>query len=500
MKTEDARRLLLRLTELRKQVQEDGAALFKGWLPGIKRQSFIHSAQNLADYMALRRHDLGELQWELIPVGLSSLGRLEARVMPTLDSVVVSCARIAGEQSPADYHATEDFLQGEETLDYNTQEVLGPEPEKRYTRIMVTLPTEAAYDPAIVDGLVACGMEVARINCSHDNETLWNMMIRNIRDAAAKHRRSVRISMEIPGPKIRISRIMTSMRKARVVAGDQIYFTGSKLMYLPSGVQLALCCSVPEIIDYLTVGEAVLLDDGHVETTVVERLEDGVLLKVNRVVRERGVTLRPEKGINFPGVDYKIPLLSPRDEEIMDFVCKNADIVGCSFVRDKDDVTLLLDEINKRTKKKDSMPVIIKIETSDSMRILPEILVASASRVPTAIMIARGDLAVEVGYARLSELQEEILWVCEAAHVPVIWATQVVETMVKTGIPTRAEVSDVSMAAKSECVMLNKGEHINRAVLFVSDVLSKFEKHVYKKTAILRKLTIASALFEEDRL
>lgn len=500
MKTEDARGLLRQLTDLRRQVQEDGAALYKTWKHDIKREAFEASAQNLAEYMALRRHDLSELQWELIPLGLSSLGRLEARVMPTLDSVVASCARIAGEETQVSYHANKDFLSGEETLDHNTQEVLGPEPEKRYTRIMVTMPTEAAYNPAIADNLVACGMEIARINCSHDNETLWRMMIRNVRDAAAKHRRPCRISMEIPGPKIRIDRIMTTMRKPRVVADDKIYFTGNKLMFLPGGIHLALCCSIPEIIDYLTVGEKVLLDDGHVDTTVIERLDDGVILKVDKVVREKGITLRAEKGINFPGIDYKIPLLSPRDEEIMDFVCKNADIVGCSFVRDKEDVTLLLDEINKRIKKKNSMPVIIKIETSDSMRILPEILVTAASRVPTAIMIARGDLAVEVGYARLSELQEEILWICEAAHVPVIWATQVVETMVKTGIPTRAEISDVSLAAKSECVMLNKGDHINQAVLFVGDVLSKFEKHVYKKTAILRKLAIASGLFEEDML
>jgi len=113
------------------------------------------------------------------------------------------------------------------------------------------------------------------------------------------------------------------------------------------------------------------------------------------------------------------------------------------------------------------------------------------------VMIARGDLAVEVGYARLSEYQEEILWICEAAHVPVIWATQVVETLVKTGIPTRAEVSDVTLAAKSECIMLNKGPHINEAVTFVGDILSKFEKHVYKKTAILRRLSIASETFDK---
>ena len=496
MKTEDARRLLGRLVDLRTRVKSDGEKLYHTWKDGIKRESFKYSASNLADYMALRRHELQEIQWELVPIGLSSLGRLEARVMPTLDSVVTSCARIAGEESPAEYHATEDFLRGEEILGRNSEEVLGPEPEKRYTRIMVTLPTEAALDPVIADDLVAKGMEVARINCSHDNEMLWRMMIHNVREASKKNNRPCRISAEIPGPKIRIDRLLTSRRKARVIARDKIFLTGSKMMYLPGGVSIALCCSIPEIIDYVQVGEKVLIDDGHVETVVEERVEDGVILLVTRVINDEGITLRPEKGINFPGIDYKVPLLSLRDEEIMDFICDNADIVGCSYVRDSEDVTLLLDEIEKRVGDRPVMPVIIKIETLDSMRILPEILVTASSRVPTAVMIARGDLAVEVGYARLSEYQEEILWICEAAHVPVIWATQVVENLVKTGIPTRAEISDVTLAAKSECLMLNKGDHINQAVLFVDDVLSKFEKHVYKKTAILRKLSIAGDLFD----
>lgn len=264
-------------------------------------------------------------------------------------------------------------------------------------------------------------------------------------------------------------------------------------MHLPQGISLALCCSIPEIIEHLKIGEAVVIDDGHVEARVIERLEEGVLLKVEKVVRESGINLRPEKGINFPNMDFRIPLLSERDEEILDFVCANADIVGLSFIRDTEDVTLMLDEIEKRRK---SMPVMIKIETLTSVRILPEVLVAAASRMPITVMIARGDLAVEVGYTRLSEYQEEILWICEAAHVPLIWATQVLETLVKTGIPTRAEISDVTLGAKSECIMLNKGEHVADAVVFVDDVLSKFEKHVYKKTAILRKLTIASSLFD----
>jgi pyruvate kinase len=496
MNKAEAKALLIKMRELRRQVQEDGEALYQGWKDEITRPSFHFSARNLADYMALRRYDLRELQWELIPAGLSSLGRLEARVMPTIDSVVCSCAGIAGEPEGDVCVHKEGFNQGEMLLEENTERVFGPEPSDRYTRIMVTLPSEAGTDPSIADGLVARGMEVARINCSHDDELIWDAMIRHVREAAERHGRNCRISMEIPGPKIRVDRVLSKLPRARVKAGDRVYLTGEKLMFLPPGISVAIRCSIPEIVDYLKEGESVLIDDGHIETTVDERLDTGVILTIQRVVKEQGVLIRPEKGINFPGIDYKIPLLSTRDLEILDYICKNADIVGCSFVRDTEDVAMLLQEINKRLSVPNSMPVIIKIETLESMRILPEILVAAAGHVPTAVMIARGDLAVEVGYARLSEYQEEILWICESAHVPVIWATQVVENLVKTGIPTRAEISDVTLAAKSECIMLNKGEHITTAVEFVSDILSKFEHHVYKKTSILRRMSIASELFD----
>ena len=104
------------------------------------------------------------------------------------------------------------------------------------------------------------------------------------------------------------------------------------------------------------------------------------------------------------------------------------------------------------------------------------------------VMIARGDLAVEVGYERLVELQEEILWPCEAAHLPVIWATEVLDHMARTGQPSRAEVTDVAMAQRAECVMLNKGLHIDTAILILDDILHRMSSHQRKKTALLRPL------------
>jgi pyruvate kinase len=103
-------------------------------------------------------------------------------------------------------------------------------------------------------------------------------------------------------------------------------------------------------------------------------------------------------------------------------------------------------------------------------------------------MIARGDLAVECGYERLAELHEEILWLCEAGHLPVVWTTQVLDQLAKTGNPSRAEVSDAAMSERAECAMLNKGPYINDAVAALDNILRRMSEHHYKKSALLRSL------------
>ena len=129
-----------------------------------------------------------------------------------------------------------------------------------------------------------------------------------------------------------------------------------------------------------------------------------------------------------------------------------------------------------------------KIETPQAVSNLPELIVQAAGQQPFAVMIARGDLAIAIGYQRLAEIQEEILWLCEAAHIPVIWATQVLENLVKKGIPSRAEMTDAAMSDRAECVMLNKGPFIAEAVTILDDVLTRMEEHQLKKTPQLRAL------------
>ena len=134
----------------------------------------------------------------------------------------------------------------------------------------------------------------------------------------------------------------------------------------------------------------------------------------------------------------------------------------------------------------------IKIETKSGFRNLPGLLLTAMRSYPAAIMIARGDLAVECGWERLAELQEEILWFCEAAQMPVMWATQVLEQQTKKGLASRAEISDAAMAQRADCVMLNKGPHILAAIRMLDNILRRMQKHQFKKTARMRKLRVAA--------
>ena len=138
----------------------------------------------------------------------------------------------------------------------------------------------------------------------------------------------------------------------------------------------------------------------------------------------------------------------------------------------------------------------MKIERLTAVQNLPALLINGMKDEAIGVMIARGDLAVEIGFERLSEIQEEILWICEAAHVPVIWATQVLETLNKTGYATRSEITDAAMSGRAECVMLNKGKYIVKTIETLDDILTRQQGHVNKKRYIMRPLGIAKTFIE----
>ncbi len=247
-------------------------------------------------------------------------------------------------------------------------------------------------------------------------------------------------------------------------------------------------CEVPEALDLVKAGDRVLFDDGKVETVVEAVNLPVVSLRVQRA--GRGVArLGAEKGINLPDTPLDLPALGPDDRVGLEFALQNADLVGLSFLRRADDVDPYITALSAAPR---AVGLVLKIETRQAFEALPSLLLRAMRRYPVGVMIARGDLAVECGFERLAELQEEILWISEAAHVPAIWATQVLDGLAQTGVPSRAEVTDASMAVRAECVMLNKGPFIARAVRVLDDILRRMERHQYKKRQLFRRLEVSA--------
>jgi pyruvate kinase len=583
------------LVELR-QGCLDAEAEFADLL-GAVRPIHRNGARNLVHYIAFRRHDLRSVQEDLARFGLSSLGRCESHVLSTLDTVIDVLGRLRGPGASTWVQPVVDL--SEAHLELNSERLLGPAPLDRPTRIMVTLPSDAATDEDSVVALVDAGMDVARINCAHDDEGAWRAMAANVRAGSVAGDRPVRVAMDLCGPKLRTGPLparppvvrVSPQRDERGVVVEPVYVwlrghVGSdtpsgavaldvaeqawlrecrsgdvvrlrdtrgalrqltvleahdggvlleltKTVYLEPGTPLELridgvpmlttitsvpakepsivlhmddelllvgpgdpraavagdlpvvSCTLPEVITQAEAGQRVWFDDGKIGALVTASHDDALELRVVDV-RPGGARLRSGKGINLPDTDLAIPALDEADEAALAVAAEIADMVDVSFVRGPADVAVVQDRLREHGA--EHLGLVLKIETVPGFRNLPEILLTAMQWDGIGVMIARGDLAVEAGFGRMAELQEEILWICEAAHVPVVWATQVLDQLARTGRASRAEITDAALSARAECIMLNKGPHIVSAITTLAEVHRRMNDHQHKKQSLLRRL------------
>jgi pyruvate kinase len=357
----------------------------------------------------------------------------------------------------------------------------------------VTFDIEFIHNFALVKKLLESGMNIARINCAHDSEEIWENMIALIRGASETTGIPCKIFMDLGGPKIR-TLILGKGReagKAHIEEGQEILLAEQDAGYNSS--QVVIGCSEPGIIKQLKPGERILFDDGLIETRVATNINGMATLKVIRISSKKP-RLKSKKGINFPDTALALPALTARDQNHIPFICRHADLLGFSFVRNAGAV-MELQKILAPLQKKPQ--VILKIETPQAVKNFPSLLIQGMQQDVFGVMIARGDLAVEIGFERMSEIQEEILWFCEAAHAPVIWATQVLETLNKSGIATRAEVTDASHAAMAECIMINKGDYVIEVIKTLKDILQRSGTHHAKKRYTFRPMKIAIDYFNK---
>ncbi|CAM6036486.1 unnamed protein product [Sphagnum compactum] len=262
-----------------------------------------------------------------------------------------------------------------------------------------------------------------------------------------------------------------------------------------------MACTLEQVFEAAKADDPIKFDEGKITGRISAVSSSEILVEITDAGGDhKGRKLRGEKAINLPQTDLAVCGLTAKDATDLEFVAAHADIVALSFVNGPSDVQCLQTElchIRERhqesfssSSSQTSLGIVLKIETELGFQRLPALLLqAMEMDNSVGVMVARGDMAVECGWQRLAEMQDQILITCEAAHVPTIWATQVLEGMAKSGIPSRAEITDAASASRAECVMLNKGPHIIEAVNSLDDILRREAFHRRKNHAIMHPLS-----------
>ncbi len=293
---------------------------------------------------------------------------------------------------------------------------------------------------------------------------------------------------------IQVGELPAIEQSLRLLAGDQLRITNMDLIGAPARYDedgdLVECahipCTAPEVFSQVKVGEPILFDDGKISGVIEEVDASSMTVRIKRT-GPGGGRLRADKGINLPASKLSIAGLTSKDREDLAFVAEHADVVNFSFVNTAQDVRELIEEID-RLGARDRLGIILKIETQRGFDNLLDILLEAMRVYPIGVMIARGDLAIETGWENMGRIQEEILFLCRAAHISDIWATQVLENLAKSGIPSRAEITDAAMAQRADCVMLNKGPYILQAIRLLNTMLKDLAKYQDKNAPMLPPL------------
>jgi len=566
--------------------------------------NFAKSARNMLHYRAMRAKDIRDLQKRLGNLGISRLAKAEAHVMFSLQTTRGVLKGFLDQVPVQVLRSPLSAKKSKQLHKTNAKDLLGYRSHGRRTRIMVTLPTEAAGNYHMVYSLVAKGMNCARINCAHDDAETWKRMIANVRKASEKLRNHVKITMDLGGPKIRTGALepgpkvkkyrptkgvkgyiiqplpiwlgpvphpdpsyehlpisatdigklkenaqlefRDARNKKRTIQvkekGEQGYYgLVDRTTFLETGMPLFgdyqqkgdpirvgelpavekpivlnigdclrlhrnpepgapakvnekgkveeiahISCTLPEVFPDLREGEKVLFDDGKIEGVIREAGAEAITVEITHA-SAKGGKLRADKGVNFPKSRLNISGLTDKDREDLNFVAEYADVVNFSFVNSARDVRELINEI-ERLGAKNKLGIILKIETQRGYDNLMEILLEAMRIHPLGVMIARGDLAIETGWDNIGRVQEEILFMCRAAHISDIWATQVLENLAKYGIPSRAEITDAAMAQRADCVMLNKGPYILQAIELLDTILKDLAPYQDKNAPMLPAL------------
>ncbi len=317
--------------------------------------------------------------------------------------------------------------------------------------------------------LLKAGVDIARTNMSHDDQGIHQTRIENIRAVSQEENIPVDVLVDLSGPKIRIGDFEDV--SVELIPGAEFILSGTKA----AGTVRKVYFNYPNIEQDIKPGQILMIDDGRRKLRVdrVEGTDIYTTVLVGGVIKSR-------RGVNIPNAYLSISAITDKDRSDLEFAVKmNADYIALSFVRTAKDINELRDLIKSHG---GNQPIVAKIETPEAVEKIDEIIEAT-----DAIMVARGDLAVEIGHAKVPAVQRMLIEKCNAAGKPVIVATQMLESMIKAPVPTRAEVSDIANAvyAGADATMLSEesslGEFALEAVSMMAEVIEETEKDLGDK-------------------
>lgn len=339
------------------------------------------------------------------------------------------------------------------------------------TKILATL-GPATDSEEMLKQLIEKGVDGFRLNFSHGSHEYFDQLfdlIHSVRESLSK---PIPILQDLQGPKIRVGDLKSET--VNLITGETIAITTEDI----TGDAELISASYMHLVDDAETGDTILIDDGVIRLSVMEKKEDRLICRI-----EEGGNLKPHKGINLPGMKLRTPAVTEKDYSDLEFTLKkNIDFVALSFVRSAGDIKRLKSWLKERNKE---IPVIAKIEKKEAVESFDEILNEA-----DGIMIARGDLGVELPPEDVPLIQKEIILKCNEVGKMVITATQMFESMVNNPVPTRAEASDVANAVwdGTDVVMLSAetsiGKYPVEAVDIMNNILIKTEGAENRKAKI----------------
>ena len=362
---------------------------------------------------------------------------------------------------------------------------LSETPAQRRAKIVATLGPASNTEP-VFRNLVRAGVDVVRLNFSHGTHEEKHRLIQMIRKVSREEHKPLCILADLQGPKIRTGKLKDG-KAVLLTAGERLTITPSEV---PGNASI-VGTTFKTLAENVEQGSRILLSDGLIELRVHEVLGEDVVCEIIN-----GGMLGEHKGINLPGIPVRVPSLTEKDAEDLEFALKcNVDAIAVSFVRTAEDVRLVRNRVSAYGSE---TWIIAKLEKPQAIEHLDSILEAA-----DGIMVARGDLGVEVPPEKVPAIQKQIIRRAAEYSKPVITATQMLESMIENPRPTRAEVSDVANAIYdgTDAVMLSGesavGKYPVEAVSMMARIVSESERHIKQDTFAAARIRTASLSIAE---